>query len=134
MPGLPKDDRFKDNASRLANKQSLTALLASRLQEEDAERLEPRLLAAGVPAGVVRDVKSALQHPHTAHRNMVVEIGSYRGTGIPATLSRTPGSVRLPPPKFAEHALSILEEAGYSAAEVADLVDTLVVRVPIASD
>ena len=49
------------------------------------------------------------------------KLDSYRGTGIPIKFSRTPGSVRRTPPKFAQHSDEILAEAGFSAEEVASL-------------
>lgn len=125
---LPDDPRFCDNAARIAHREALTRLLSARLAERDAAELEPLLLGAGVPAGVVRNVGEALSHPHTAHRGMVVSKGAYRGTGIPARLSRTPGEVRAAPPKFAEHSRQILADAGYPEAEIARLlVDGIVI-------
>ncbi|MEO1988946.1 MAG: CoA transferase [Martelella sp.] len=124
---LPADPRFANNAARLAHRGALTRLLSDCLATQDAEALEPRLLGAGVPAGVVRTVSDALVHPHTSHRGMVVSKGAYRGTGIPARLSRTPGDIRAVPPKFAEHSRQLLEEAGYSADEIARLLQAGIV-------
>ncbi|MNS73249.1 hypothetical protein D3C72_1066830 [compost metagenome] len=43
-------------------------------------------------------VPDALQHPHTAHREMVVEMpGGYKGLGAPVKLSRTPATYRYAP-------------------------------------
>jgi crotonobetainyl-CoA:carnitine CoA-transferase CaiB-like acyl-CoA transferase len=51
-----------------------------------------------VPAAPVLPVADALQHPHTLHREMVVEMpGGYRGIGAPVKLSRTPASYRHAP-------------------------------------
>jgi len=58
------------------------------------------------------------EHPHTAIREMVVEKDGYKGTGIPAKLARTPGSVRRRPPRFGEHTREVLREAGYAEAEI----------------
>ncbi len=118
LPEIPHDPRFHDNAARLTHRQEITAILAACLLEHTAEELEPMLLGAGVPAGMVRNVSEALEHPHTLHRGMVVSEGSYRGTGIPAKLSRTPGSVKRAPPRFAEHGHDILLEAGYSDEDI----------------
>jgi crotonobetainyl-CoA:carnitine CoA-transferase CaiB-like acyl-CoA transferase len=122
------DPRFMDNASRLKHREALTLALKSRLAEMDAEKLEPELLSVGVPAGVVRNVNEALAHPHTKHRGMVVSLGSYRGTGIPARLSRTPGNVSTAPPRFGENTTAVLAEAGYSEEEIFGLVRSAVVK------
>jgi len=63
----------------------------------------------------VLPVDAALTHPHTAHREMVVEMeGGYRGVGAPVKLSRTPASYRYPPLTPGEHFLP--EAAGDSLA------------------
>jgi crotonobetainyl-CoA:carnitine CoA-transferase CaiB-like acyl-CoA transferase len=128
LQDVPSDPRYVDNASRLANRESLTATLSEALAETNAEELEPALLAAGVPAGVVRNVNEALDHPHTKHREMVVSVGSYRGTGIPARMSRTPGSVRSAPPKFGEHTVMVLSESGYEESDIRQLLERGVVK------
>jgi len=39
-----------------------------------------------------------VEHPHTAHREMVVEMGDgYRGVASPIKLARTPASYRISP-------------------------------------
>jgi crotonobetainyl-CoA:carnitine CoA-transferase CaiB-like acyl-CoA transferase len=125
---LPRDPRFADNAARLAHRAEITAILTKRLARSDAHALEPVLLKAGVPAGVVRTVDQALEHPHTQHRSMVESVGTYRGTGIPARLSRTPGKVRTAPPRFGEHSRQLLREAGLTKAEIDGLMQSDVVR------
>jgi crotonobetainyl-CoA:carnitine CoA-transferase CaiB-like acyl-CoA transferase len=130
VPKVAEDERFKDNADRIANRLEVTELLTTLLRNEDAEELEQRLQDAGVPCGVVYTVSEALAHPHTAHRKMVVKMGGYRGVGIPAVFSRTPGSVRSVPPQFAQHTYAILQEAGYSDKDIAALVEGNIVRPP----
>jgi len=63
-------------------------------------------------------------HPHTAIREMVVEQDGYKGTGIPAKLARTPGTVRRRPPRFGQHTREVLREAAYSEAEIEALLRT----------
>jgi crotonobetainyl-CoA:carnitine CoA-transferase CaiB-like acyl-CoA transferase len=71
----------------------------------------------------VLTVPEVLAHPHTLHRGMVAELGDYRGTGIALKLSRTPGSVRRPPPRFAEDSRDILREAGFTEKEIDALIE-----------
>jgi crotonobetainyl-CoA:carnitine CoA-transferase CaiB-like acyl-CoA transferase len=128
IPTMAEDARYKDNADRIANREAVTAILAARLEDEDAEDVEQRLQDAGVPCGVARTVTEALAHPHTVHRGMVIKMGAYKGTGIPAALSRTPGSVRSVPPQFAEHTVEVLQEAGYSQDAIAGFVQSGTVK------
>ncbi|MFP6742043.1 MAG: CoA transferase [Alphaproteobacteria bacterium] len=120
-PELAADERFKDNAGRVANRDALTALITPTLADRGGEELCKELLMSGLPAGPVLDVPSVMNHPHTRHREMVVEMGRYKGTGIPIKFARTPGSTKQPPPRFGEHSHAVLSEAGYSKAEIAAL-------------
>ena len=76
------------------------------------------LLSAGVPAGLVQTIPEALMHPHTAHREMLIEHEGYRWVGIPVKLSATPGTVRRAPPSFNQHVDELLAEGGFSADEI----------------
>jgi formyl-CoA transferase len=59
--------------------------------------------------------------PHTAHREMVTELGEYKGLGTPIKMSRTPGGTRAVPPKFGQHGAEVLAQHGYSEQEIAAL-------------
>ncbi len=117
-PALAEDARFASNADRIVNRAPLTAEIERLLADHDGEALCDRLLRIGVPCAPVLDVPSVMNHPHTRHRDMVVEIGEYRGTGIPAKFARTPGAARSAPPAFGEHGRAVLAEAGYTADEI----------------
>ena len=126
---LAADPRYESNAARGANRPQLREQLVATLAEHDGEALCERLAQAGVPAGPVRDVGTALSHPHTLHREMAVELEGYRGTGVPVKMSRTPGSVRTPPPRYGEHNRELLAELGYSEERIAALIkDNIVVE------
>ena len=59
---------------------------------------------------------------------MYVRVGDYQGIGIPVKLSRSPGSIRTVPRDYAADTNSVLGELGYSAAEIAALVEDGSVR------
>ena len=121
-PDLAGDERFRSNAQRIANREALTAELEGLFAERDGEALCARLLEIGLPAGPVLDVPAVMAHPHTRHREMVIEMADdYRGTGIPIKLARTPGAASRPPPAFGEHGAEILSEAGFSDDEIKSL-------------
>ena len=120
-PELGTDPRFLSNADRLANKTALREELAALVADQDGEALSERLLAAGLPVGPIRDTEAVMNHPHTRHREMAVELDGYRSWGIPIKFSRTPGSIRRKPPMFAEHSVEILAEHGFDEAEIAEL-------------
>ncbi|MBE0555454.1 MAG: CoA transferase [Rhodobacteraceae bacterium] len=111
-PDLPDDPRFASNGRRNENRDALKAELEAALAGFDCAELADRLIKAGVPCGAVRRIDQVVADPHTHHREMVVDIGDYRGTGSPIKLSRTPASYRLAPPQFAQHTTEVLAERG----------------------
>ena len=124
---LADDARFATNGERLAHRAGLTEKLAALLADQDGEDLCRRLLAAGVPAGPVRDVAQVWSDEHTRHRDMAAELPGYKGWGVPIKMSRTPGAIRRTPPRFSEHSREILAELGLSQAEIESLIEAGVV-------
>ena len=117
-PELADDRRFVSNAERMAHRDELREVLIGHLADKDGAVLCESLLATGIPAGPILDMPGILTHPHTLHRDMVVEREGYRGTGVPLRFSRTPGEARSAPPVFGADGHSVLADAGYSAAEI----------------
>jgi crotonobetainyl-CoA:carnitine CoA-transferase CaiB-like acyl-CoA transferase len=77
----------------------------------------------------VLDVDEALRSELVRAREMVVEveqpeIGPVRLLGNPIKMSRTPGDPTRPAPAFGEHTEEVLREAGYSAEEVAAMLES----------
>ena len=97
-PALSAEARFATAGARSVNRVALKAELETLLATHDGPKLADALVAAGVPCAPVLSVSAALQHPHTAHRGMVVEMpDGYRGIASPIKLSRTPASYRFAP-------------------------------------
>ena len=77
----------------------------------------------------VLELDEALDSELVRAREMVVELDQpgagrpVRQLGIPVKLGRTPGDhARLPGPALGEHTAEVLAGAGYSAAEIAELL------------
>jgi alpha-methylacyl-CoA racemase len=77
----------------------------------------------------VLELDEALESELVRAREMVVEIEqpgaerTVRQLGVPIKLGRTPGEhARLPGPELGEHSEAVLLAAGYSEAEVAELL------------
>lgn len=102
VAGAATDPRFATNADRCAHRADLKVVLEQALAAFEVEPLAAELNRAGVPAAPVLDLSQALNHPQTAHRNMVWEQGGYRSVGSPIHLSRTPARLRRQPPKLEE--------------------------------
>src|SRR6266851_1392038 len=99
-PDLPQNPLFRRNSDRVTNRAALRRVL---------------------------EVPDVINHPHTRHRGMVTELGEYSGIGNPVKLTRTPASVRRPPPEFGSANREILAEAGYSQSEIDALIASGVV-------
>ncbi|MBL4667151.1 MAG: CoA transferase [Sneathiella sp.] len=123
-PEVPADPRFVDNASRLAHRDELNTILEDKLANKEGVEFATELLEAGVPAGAAMTVPEALNHPHTKHRDMVVEMDGYRGTGIAVKMSRTPGTIRSVPPGFGVNGRDILKELGYDENQITSLTES----------
>jgi formyl-CoA transferase len=121
-PELAQDPRYRTNADRVANRVSLRAALEELMAGVDGAEFAERLMRLGVPAGAALEVPDVLSHPHTRHRDMVAEMGRFRGTGTPIKFERTPGGPRSEPPGFGAQSREILREAGYSDAAIDTLV------------
>ncbi|RZM01952.1 MAG: CoA transferase [Variovorax sp.] len=97
-PALVDDPRYASAGARSIHRAALKEALEAGTRDFDGDMLVEALMAAGVPAAPVLSVDQALDHPHTAHRGMRVELpGGYRGIGAPVKLSRTPASYRHAP-------------------------------------
>ncbi len=123
LDGVSSDPRFSRNGDRTVNRHELRPLIEQALAERDATDLCEALLRVGVPAGPVLSVPEAFAHPHTAHRNMRVELGSEQsGTGVPVKLSLTPGQARTPAPRMGQHSREVLAQLGYTETEIAAML------------
>lgn len=127
-PQIASAPEYLRNGDRVTNRDALRVDLEKALQAFDGGELAARLIAAGVPAGPVLGVDEALALPHTSHRGMVVEQGSYRGTGAPVKLSDSPASYRMPPPAFAADTAEVLGQHGFSQSEIDLLVSSGAIR------
>jgi len=106
-PRLAGDPRFADNNLRSQHRCQLRTELEQYLSAWDGAQLADTLVRGGVPCAPVLGVDAALAHPHTAHRAMKVEQGTYRGIGSPIKLSRTPATYRSLPPALGEHTAQV---------------------------
>ena len=121
-PELAEDERFASNALRGSNREALREALESLLADQDGVEICERLRAAGLAVGPVLDTAQVMVDPHVQHRGMAASLDWYRGTATPIKFSRTAGSVRSTPPKFAADTRDILAECGYDDEEIDVLV------------
>ena len=112
---LAKDERFLTNGDRVKNRIELTKYLENALSKVDGVEFSEKLLSAGVPAGPVRNIEEALNHPQTKEREMTISKEDYKGVSSPIKFSRSKAvGVKHKPPVIGEHTREVLKENGYT--------------------
>lgn len=126
QPALIDDPRFRSNADRVKNVETLDSIIgafvASRTQAENIAHFE----RAEVTVGPIYDVAQILQDPHVLERGLIAEypdadMGRFPMTSVVPRLQATPGSIRTPAPRLGEHNRELLSELGLGEADCRDL-------------
>ena len=124
---LSQDPRFKDNAGRLQHRGALESQLELELAERQRDEILAQMIQHGVPGGPINTIEQVFADPHVQARELLQAVPDGHGgtlplTRFPAKLSRTPASIRQPPPQLGEHSDELLRERlGLDAAQIAKL-------------
>jgi crotonobetainyl-CoA:carnitine CoA-transferase CaiB-like acyl-CoA transferase len=122
-PELADDPRFANNGARQENREALNEIINAKLSEVDGIAFALELLKSGLPCGPVLDTGQVAESEHTQARGIVYTEDWYKGIGTPVRLSRTPGGMKSPPPKFSAHAREVLAEHGFDEEAIARLAE-----------
>ena len=123
---------YATNGVRVENRTTLAPLLQEYFLTRNADDWVVDLQANSVPAGPINDLADVFSDPQVLHRDMFLEIPhptlkSIKQTGLPIKFSRTPGGLDQHPPLLGEHNQAILQDLGYSEAEIQDLAEKSVI-------
>ncbi|MFQ5891908.1 MAG: CaiB/BaiF CoA transferase family protein, partial [Candidatus Methanofastidiosia archaeon] len=123
---LFKDERFRTNPQRIIHRRELIDILSEIIKRRDGDFWFERLSKAGIPCGQIYDMADIFSDPQVLSRGMLLEVqhekcGKLKLIGVPVKLSKTPGSVELPPPMLGEHTNKILGDLEYSGEEIENL-------------
>lgn len=126
---LLNDSKFTDNAARMENRLELESKLNAIIRERKTDEWLAIFEDGGLPSGPVLSIMDMHKDPQTIARDMVPEVnhpiaGKMQTIGLPIKFSETPGGVHSPAPILGQHTLDVLIEAGYSAEEAQQLIDS----------
>lgn len=126
IEGFAHDPRYATVLKRHENKEELLGVLQEILLTRPAAEWVRLLQENDVPCAEVQQMAKLFDDPQVLHNEMVVEydhpeLGHIAQMGIPVKLSETPGRVFGPPPLLGQHTFEVLEELGYSPAQVEEL-------------
>jgi crotonobetainyl-CoA:carnitine CoA-transferase CaiB-like acyl-CoA transferase len=130
-----RNPRFDTNAKRLDLREELNAMINDALAHDTQANWITRLNRAGVPCGRVQSMTEALSDPQVAAQEMVLTVphpghGDVKMTGFPMKFEASPLQIRHPAPDLGAHNEAILREAGYSEADIAQLITNGVIGGP----
>ena len=104
VPEICADPRFGSNHDRVANREALCAILAAAFGAHGADHWHAVLTEAGVPAGPINDLAEAFAYAEQLGLEPAVAVPGSRTPQVanPVTLSASPVSYRLPPPRLGD--------------------------------
>lgn len=133
LQALLHDERFADNARRVAHRDQLTAEIEAVLTTRPTAHWLASLAEAGVPAAEVADLAQALDRPQAKALGAIQEFGhpaAYRLVGPPLRVDQAALSYPAPAPGLGSDTRAVLGEAGLSQADIDGLARDGVVVAP----
>jgi crotonobetainyl-CoA:carnitine CoA-transferase CaiB-like acyl-CoA transferase len=123
-PDLPQRPEFASIALRAKNQAALYEILLPVFRSKPAAYWTGVCERLGIPYSVINDISDVVKHEQAKARDALVGIAGMQGlltAGPPIKLSRTPATVRTPPPDVGADADAILGELGLEAGEIEKL-------------
>jgi len=124
---LAADPRFKTNALRVENRETLVPLVTAEIALRPAGEWLRKLEQAGIPCGPLNSIDRVFADPQTTAREMLIEvphptIGPLKLAGMPLKLASLTHPPRRPPPLLGEHTNAVLADIlKLSEAEIRQL-------------
>ena len=108
LQDLPDQEAYSRNASRVTNRQALTALLGGRIAAMNSDELMEAIRLKKIPAGPVRNLREVFTDAEDA--DFLLRSGGLKGVrNFIASLGGGSTSVQLsPPPHLGEHTVEVL--------------------------
>jgi formyl-CoA transferase len=126
-PELFEDPRFADDIKRGEHGEVISGIMRDWCGQYTRSECLQRLEQARIPGAPVNSPRETLQD-QAIEASQAFQWMTYPGTAAPipitappAALLRTPPSIRDRAPTIGEHTREVLAQAGYSAADIAEL-------------
>ena len=126
-PEWAADERFRNNAARVANRDEMVRLVGDAIAAKGAAEWLRELEAAGIPAGPINRISQALADVQAQHRGMVRTIAGMPLVGSPLRLEGERADSDLPPPALGEHTRDVLGQIGLDEKAIVELEDAGIV-------
>jgi CoA:oxalate CoA-transferase len=121
-PDLIDDERFATPLLSKPQKAELFGILAEVFVQRTTAEWSTILAAAGQRFAPVRTYAEVADDPQVWENGYLSEIDGARVVGTPIRLSDTPACVGGPAPELGADTMAVLLDAGYTDAEVAELL------------
>jgi crotonobetainyl-CoA:carnitine CoA-transferase CaiB-like acyl-CoA transferase len=132
-PDLAADERYATNDARVANRRSLVAELAAVFGERKTDEWLRVLLDAGVPAGEIRGVRTAIENAGATTDVEHPTAGTLPIVNAPFSLAQASLPSPVAPPLLGEHTAEVLAEVGVDDKRLAALERRGVIARPNAA-
>ncbi len=128
-PEWRADERYATNPERVRHRRELVTEVGAALAQLPSSNVLDSLTAGGVPCGPIRGVGDALESPEAMLGGSVTHLEHPKipllpQVRLPWRFSRSDASPRTAPPMHGQHTQQVLAEAGLSAAEIAEALQT----------
>ncbi|WP_354442366.1 CaiB/BaiF CoA transferase family protein [Ottowia thiooxydans] len=130
---IKTDPRFRDIGTRTKAIDELYQLVSDELEQRTTAEWKAVLPENEIPIFPMHTFETLLEDEHLASTGFFHEtehpvVGKILETAVPSEWSGTPPNRHLPVPSLGEHTVQVLDEAGFTAAEIESLLASGAVR------
>jgi crotonobetainyl-CoA:carnitine CoA-transferase CaiB-like acyl-CoA transferase len=128
-PGLASHPDFATNPARVANRAKLAEVLGRHLAAKTTAEWQAAMEARDIICGPIADYDAVMASPQLEHNGVIVEMehpaaGKVRMPGMAFGDRDAQSRVRRAPPMLGAHSREVLEQFGFGADQIENLLST----------